>query len=185
MRRFRRPRSFRTPRNAADRLALVSSTERITYGALWHSALRYAAVLRERGAGPGDRIGLLVHNSPHFPVAYFAVLALGATAVPVNVLLKSDDIAYILRHAKARLLVCSAGSLGEAEPAAEAAGARVLTVGAGAGPRPAPRARRTRRRGRADRRAGAALPGRSLRWSSTPPAPPAAPRAPRSPTSTW
>ncbi|CAM5615556.1 long-chain-fatty-acid--CoA ligase [Streptomyces fumanus] len=121
-----------------DHLALVSGAERITYGALWHSALRYAAVLRERGAGPGDRIGLLVHNSPHFPVAYFAVLALGATAVPVNVLLKSDDIAYILRHAKARLLVCSAGSLGEAEPAAEAAGARVLTVGAGAGPGPHP-----------------------------------------------
>ncbi|MGY0070442.1 long-chain-fatty-acid--CoA ligase [Streptomyces sp. QTS137] len=118
-----------------DRTAVVAGAERITYGSLWHSVLRYAAVLRERGAGPGDRIGLLVTNSPHFPTAYFAILALGATAVPVNVLLKTDDIAHILRHSKARALVCSAELLGEAEAAAEAAGAPVLTVGAGDGRR--------------------------------------------------
>ncbi|MFD7703695.1 long-chain fatty acid--CoA ligase [Streptomyces caelestis] len=121
-----------------DRIALVAGAERITYGSLWSSALRYAAVLRARGTGPGDRIGLLVTNSPHFPMAYFAILALGATAVPVNVLLKTDDIAYILRHSKARALVCSAESLGEAEPAAEAAGTPVLTVGAGDGHAPHP-----------------------------------------------
>ncbi|MFE7811305.1 long-chain fatty acid--CoA ligase [Streptomyces sp. NPDC057433] len=114
-----------------DRTAVVADAERITYGSLWRSALRYAAVLRERGARPGDRIGLLVTNSPHFPTAYFAILALGATAVPVNMLLKTDDIAYILRHSKARSLVCSAELLGEAEAAAETAGVPVLTVGAG------------------------------------------------------
>ncbi|MDG9727002.1 long-chain-fatty-acid--CoA ligase [Streptomyces sp. DH41] len=122
-----------------DRTALVAGAERITYGSLWRSALRYAAVLRERGIGPGDRVCLLVTNSPHFPMAYFAILALGATVVPVNVLLKTDDIDHILRHSGARALVCSAELLGEAEAAAEAAGAPVLTVGAGdhRGPRPA------------------------------------------------
>ncbi|MER5838822.1 MULTISPECIES: long-chain fatty acid--CoA ligase [Streptomyces] len=113
-----------------ERTAVVAGPERITYGSLWHSALRYAAVLRERGIGPGDRIGLMVTNSSHFPMAYFAILVLGATAVPVNVLLKADDIAHILRHSKARALVCSAESLEEAEAAADAAGAPVLTVGA-------------------------------------------------------
>lgn len=118
-----------------ERTAVVAGAERITYGALWHAALRYAAVLRERGVGPGDRVGLLVANSPHFPAAYFAVLALGATAVPVNVLLKSDDITHVLRHSRARVLVCSAELLGEGEAAAGAADALVLTVGTGGGRR--------------------------------------------------
>ena len=34
--------------------------------------------MREKGVGPGDKVALLLPNTPHFPLAYFGALALGA-----------------------------------------------------------------------------------------------------------
>ena len=51
---------------------------------LWDQAVRYAAVLRDRGIGPGDRVALLMPNLPEFPMAYYGVLALGAVGVPIH-----------------------------------------------------------------------------------------------------
>ncbi|MGW2385110.1 long-chain-fatty-acid--CoA ligase [Streptomyces sp. NPDC001658] len=116
-----------------DRTALVSGPERISYGALWLAARRRATVLRERGVGPGDRVALLLPNTPSFPMAYFGVLALGATVVPVNALLKAEEITYILRHSGARLLLCAGSLLGEGEPAARRADVPLMTVDAEAG----------------------------------------------------
>ena len=58
--------------------AVVMGPQRISYTSLWEESRRYAAVLRERGIGPGDRVALLVPNVPDFPRAYYAVLSLGA-----------------------------------------------------------------------------------------------------------
>ncbi|GAA0441544.1 long-chain fatty acid--CoA ligase [Streptomyces sp. NPDC046215] len=110
------------------RTALVAGHQRLSYGDLWLAARRYAAALREEGIGPGDRVALLLSNTPAFPTAYFGVLALGATVVPVNALLKADEIAYILRHSGARALLCAGSLLGEGERAANRAEVPLLTV---------------------------------------------------------
>ncbi|MFE9681819.1 long-chain fatty acid--CoA ligase [Streptomyces sp. NPDC006285] len=113
-----------------DRTALVAGPRRISYRDLWLAARRYAAALRDRGIGPGDRVALLVPNTPAFPTAYFGVLALGATVVPVNALLKAEEITYILRHSGARAVLCAGALLEEGEPAAEQARVPLLTVDA-------------------------------------------------------
>ena len=77
----------------ADRTAVVLGDLRLTYAQLWGHALQYAAVLRDKGVGPGDKVALLLPNTPHFPLAYFGALALGAVAVPVHALLKAEEIA--------------------------------------------------------------------------------------------
>lgn len=111
-----------------DHLAVVFDGARITYRDLWDGAGRYAAVLRDQGIGPGDRIALLLPNTPHFPMAYFGALALGATVVPVHALLRADEIAYVLGDSAARALVCAAPLLPEGGRAALSAGVPVLTV---------------------------------------------------------
>ncbi|MEU5292334.1 long-chain-fatty-acid--CoA ligase [Streptomyces umbrinus] len=111
-----------------DHTALVAGRRRISYGDLWLTARRYAAVLRERGIGPGDRVALLLSNTPAFPAAYFGVLAAGATVVPVNALLKTEEIEYILRHSEVRALLCAGSLLGEGERAAKRAEVPLLTV---------------------------------------------------------
>ena len=97
----------------ADRTALVLGDLRITYSQLWGHAKQYAAVLRENGIGPGDKVALLLPNTPHFPLAYFGTLALGAVAVPVHALLKAEEIEYVLTDSGAKALVCAAPLLGE------------------------------------------------------------------------
>ena len=112
----------------ADRTAVVLGELRLTYAQLWTHALQYAAVLREKGIGPGDKVALLLPNTPHFPLAYYGTLALGAIAVPVHALLKAEEIQYVLQDSGAKVLVCAAPLLGEGAKGAELAGVGVLAV---------------------------------------------------------
>ncbi|MEV8515455.1 long-chain fatty acid--CoA ligase [Dactylosporangium sp. NPDC051484] len=117
----------RRPEHPAIRLG----DETVHYGQLWHHARQYAAVLRAHGVGPGDRVALLLPNTPQFPMAYFGALALGAVVVPVHTLLRTDEIAHMLADSGAAVLVCAGSLLPEAAPAAQRTGTRVLTVFSG------------------------------------------------------
>jgi long-chain acyl-CoA synthetase len=110
-----------------DRVAVVAGTERVTYAQLWEQARRYAAVLADRGIGPGDRIALLVPNVTDFPRFYYGVLALGAVVVPVHALLVPDEIEYALRDSGAALLVAAGPLVENGSKGAELAGVPLLT----------------------------------------------------------
>ncbi len=110
------------------RPAVVLGAERVTYRDLWDQSLRYAAVMAERGVGPGDRVALLLPNVTDFPRAYYGVLALGGVVVPVHALLTAEEIAYVLRDSGARLLVCAAPLLAQGAAGARLASVDVLTV---------------------------------------------------------
>jgi len=112
----------------ADRPALHFAGATTTYAQLWDEARAYAGALHARGIRPGDRVAMIVPNVPDFARVYFAVLALGAVVVPVHLLFKADEIAYVLRDAEADLFVVAAPLLGEAMPAAAATGIPVVTV---------------------------------------------------------
>jgi len=112
----------------ADRTAVVLGDLRLTYAQLWGHTKQYAQVLRDNGVGPGDKVALLLPNTPHFPLSYFGTLALGAVAVPVHALLKAEEIQYVLEDSGAKVLVCAAPLLGEGAKGAELAGIPVLGV---------------------------------------------------------
>jgi long-chain acyl-CoA synthetase len=107
--------------------AVVHGPAEVTYETLWRRARQYAA---DRGIRPGDRVALLIGSELAFPMAYFGALALGATVVPVNTLLKAHEIEYVLRDARCAALVCSGPLLGEGRGAAAEAGVPLLTVSA-------------------------------------------------------
>jgi len=112
----------------ADRVAFHFAGTTTTYRDLWVQTRAYAGALRERGIGRGDRVAMLMPNVPDFARVYYAVLSLGAIVVPVHLLFKSDEIAYVLSDAHADLLIAAAPLLGEAVPAAAAAAVPLLTV---------------------------------------------------------
>ncbi|MGT2427467.1 long-chain-fatty-acid--CoA ligase [Amnibacterium kyonggiense] len=101
---------------------------RATYGELWRDAKAIAGALKARGVGRGDRVAMLVPNVPDFPRVYYAVLAIGAVAVPIHLLFKRDEIAHVLRDSAAKLVVIGAPSLGEALPAAMEVGVDAVSV---------------------------------------------------------
>ncbi|MFL6138352.1 MAG: long-chain-fatty-acid--CoA ligase [Frankiaceae bacterium] len=111
-----------------DKAAVIFADRPVSYATLWDQARRWATVMRERGVGPGDRVAILLGNTPHFPIAYYAVLALGGVVVPVHALLRAEEIEYALRDAEARLLICAGPLLGEGAKGAELAGVPVLAA---------------------------------------------------------
>ena len=78
---------------------LVLRQEVTTYSELDKKVTRLAAVLSARGVKAGDSFGLVMRNSVEFVVTFFAVVRLGARIVPVNFLLKADEISYIFEDA--------------------------------------------------------------------------------------
>ncbi|MGY1550170.1 AMP-binding protein [Microbacterium sp. A588] len=112
----------------ADRPAVLFAGTTTTYSELWDQTRAYAGALRDRGIGRGDRVAMLIPNVPDFARVYYAVLSLGAIAVPVHLLFKSEEISYVLRDAEADLLVAAAPLLAEAVPAAQQVGVPLVTV---------------------------------------------------------
>src|SRR5690606_12258641 len=60
--------------------------------------------LTGRGIGRGDRVAVLARNSHAFIALRFAVARAGAVLVPVNFMLNSEEVRYVLEHSGARLL---------------------------------------------------------------------------------
>ncbi|MGA2548886.1 MAG: acyl-CoA synthetase [Burkholderiaceae bacterium] len=65
---------------------------------------RLACGIAAQGVAFGDRVAILARNSHAFAALRFALPQLGAVLVPVNYMLNAHEIAYILRHAGARML---------------------------------------------------------------------------------
>lgn len=63
-----------------------------------------AAGLAQRGVAKGTRLAILARNSHAFAALRFALARLGAVLVPINFMLKAEEVAFILRHAGATLL---------------------------------------------------------------------------------
>ena len=95
----------RTP----DKLAIACGDLRWSYAAFDALATRVAAGLAQRGVAKGTRVAVLARNSHAFAALRFALARLGAVLVPINFMLKADEVAYILRHAGARLLATDSG----------------------------------------------------------------------------
>ncbi|MBI4569126.1 MAG: long-chain fatty acid--CoA ligase [Planctomycetes bacterium] len=102
-----------------DRTAIVCDETRVTltYRELDERARRFASALARLGVKPGERVALMCPNVPDFAVAYFGILAMGAAVVPLNVLLKQDEIHYHLSDSKAVAFIAWADYLDEAEKA--------------------------------------------------------------------
>ena len=73
----------------------------ITYGELRAETLTMAQVISSLGAARGDRIALLLHDSPEFVEAFIATCSLGAIAVPVNMALRAEEQCSILHNSGA------------------------------------------------------------------------------------
>jgi long-chain acyl-CoA synthetase len=122
-------------RKYPDRIAVIDSatTERVTYRDLWAQTLAYAAGLRELGIGPGDTVAIQIPNLADFPRVYYATLAVGASIVPMHLLLTPEENAYVLRDSHAKLLVAHSSQLAAASAAGKLAEVDVVSVGPDAG----------------------------------------------------
>jgi long-chain acyl-CoA synthetase len=74
-------------------------------GWLAERAIAYAAALKERGIGRGDRVALLLPNMPEFVVAFLGNALRGAITVPLNPMLKGPEVRYQIEKTRASMLL--------------------------------------------------------------------------------
>jgi fatty-acyl-CoA synthase len=115
------PLSFleRSARVWPDKVAVVYGARRLTYRELAAEAQRVARGLRASGIGPGDRVAYLMPNLPEMLIAHYAVPLAGAVLVAVNTRLTAEEVAYILSHSGAKIVVTDAALLSVAAQAAK------------------------------------------------------------------
>jgi len=77
----------------------------ISYGETFERAARFARVLAEAGAGPGERVMVCVDKSVDAVAAYLACLHSGAVHVPLNPAFTDDELAYFLADAEPSVAV--------------------------------------------------------------------------------
>ena len=108
----------RSARRHPAKTAIVCGSTRWTYAQFDAICNRVAAGLQGQGIAHGDRVAVLSRNSHAFAALRFALARLGAVLVPINFMLKAEEVAYILRHAGACLLATDSGLAGLAREAA-------------------------------------------------------------------
>jgi acyl-CoA synthetase (AMP-forming)/AMP-acid ligase II len=84
---------------SGSREAYVDSVSglRLTFEQLNSRCNQIANALLGSGVKPGDRVGLLLKNSPEFLEAYFGIAKIGGVVVPINWRLIPDELEFILK----------------------------------------------------------------------------------------
>lgn len=80
----------------------------LSYDRLLYDVIQFAATLTEMGVQKGDRVILFIPKSIISVVAHFAILKIGAIAVPLNPGFKKNEMEYLLEDADAKLIVVDA-----------------------------------------------------------------------------
>lgn len=79
--------------------------QRLTYGQIRRYSDAFAASLQRLGVAAGDRVALLLPNSPQFVIAYYGILKAGAVVVALNPLANAAELAVLLADAESKTLV--------------------------------------------------------------------------------
>jgi feruloyl-CoA synthase len=116
----------RSARTFPDKPAIVSDLGTLDYRQLLAASRRAAAVFRDAGVRPGDRVGVMAYNTPAFAVAAFGLWRAGAALVPVNHKFTAREVAYVAAHAGLEVVVADVDLEGRVREGAP--DARVLTV---------------------------------------------------------
>ncbi len=89
----------------ADKPAYYFMDQSTTYSELNAMVTKFASGLSEAGIQKGDHIALLLGNSPHFIIAYYGAMRLGATIIPINPIYTPDEIGYILQNGDVKAVI--------------------------------------------------------------------------------
>jgi len=114
------PLSFleRSARVWPGKVAVIYGRRRLTYSEFAAEVEQAARALRASGVQPGDRVAYLMPNLPELLIAHFAVPLAGGVLVAINTRLTAHEVAQILRHSGARIVVADASLLPTAMTAA-------------------------------------------------------------------
>jgi long-chain acyl-CoA synthetase len=93
-------------RRLPSRVACRFFRQELTYAQLLDRSRRFAAALLARGLQPGERVGILLPNSPEYLIAVFGAWMAGGVTVPLNPLMVREEVAAFISSTRCRHVVC-------------------------------------------------------------------------------
>jgi benzoate-CoA ligase family protein len=90
-----------------QRAAILHKERAISYGELDALAAKCRGALVARGIKAGDRVALVMSDSPEMVTAFLGIMGLGAIAVPCSTQLPPEGLAYVFKDSKAKLVIAS------------------------------------------------------------------------------
>ena len=97
--------------------ALVLDNHRLSYTELNEISNRVANALIKMGIRKGDRVAMLLSNSPEFVTIYFGIVKIGAIAVPLDPKYKVDELVSLCDNSQPKALVTESPFLEPLVPA--------------------------------------------------------------------
>lgn len=86
--------------------ALYFEGKTVTYRELDENSNKAANALIELGIKPGDRVAMMLPNTPEFVYTFLGIQKVGAVAVPFNTMYKGREITHILNDSGAKAIIC-------------------------------------------------------------------------------
>lgn len=86
-------------------IALICGDETVTYCQLWHRVNKAGNSFRKLGLEAGDRVALMVRDSPAFFYVYLGLMKIGAVPIALNLRLSAGDVAYTTNDSQAKAIV--------------------------------------------------------------------------------
>ncbi|MFD1939366.1 amino acid adenylation domain-containing protein [Nonomuraea mangrovi] len=115
-------------RRTPEHIAVVAGTTRLTYAELNERAELIAAVLRRRGTGRGDSVGVCLDRDEGLLAALLGVLKTGAAYVPLDPAYPADRLEFIASDAQMAQLITSTPVARRQEAVLRASGATPLLL---------------------------------------------------------
>lgn len=103
---------FACAESFAANTAFVDGGRRITYRELAKTVSNLGRGLMALGVTPGDRVAIWAPNSWRWAAMALAVQSAGAAIIPLNTRFRSDEIAYVIKTSRPKLICLEPGFLG-------------------------------------------------------------------------
>ena len=89
-----------------DGAFLVYQDERYTFDEAYQTAAGFAELLKSKfNIKKGDRVVIAMRNCPEYCLAFMAITAIGALAVPMNAWWQGEELAYGIQDCEPRLII--------------------------------------------------------------------------------
>ncbi len=88
-----------------DTIAIIHGDQRISYRDFYTRCRRLASALKKRGIGVGDTVAVLAPNIPPMLDAHYGVAMTGGVLNAINYRLSAQEIAFVLDHGEAKVLI--------------------------------------------------------------------------------
>jgi benzoate-CoA ligase family protein len=92
----------------ADKIAIRTPEEQLTYGELAARAARVGNMLKTLGVGHEQRVLLVLDDTPAFPASFLGAMRIGAVPVPVNPLDRLEHFRHYISDSDARVAIADA-----------------------------------------------------------------------------